>query len=728
MRMYSKLFLIGFVLLSVNDGYAADRSNARTTASRVSVAATRVMPVSTTVTMSATTNTVSQAKTAADNTPTVLSSSSDDLKIEDVITDIVENSEMVEVAETSTVAGSCRETYRNCMDQFCLLTDAEGNRCSCSDSVLQSKTIIAEIEEIQAEAELLYTEGVEKEQLGAKADLVFASSSEDSKKSKSINFTDWLSNDTDAGYSQDLSADFEVGNNLYAIAAKNCAAELKACDDKADMEQILYSRMITQDCKNYDSFLEAQKKEAENNKKIAEAAVRNARLGMLSETNLYNRGECLLAYKSCISDKGGCGVNFENCLDSELLERRSLVCENVLDQCMAVKNDVLQDWSAESVMILETAEQFADKNKRQTCFAKIELCLEDGCSASSNAACFNDIEVAAGVCPIIEECDEIVPGIKDSVKNNLGFVRAGLCQSDVDKCLQDKCGANFNSPECLGKSSTEIAKLCPKSSLPGCQTETQFDIIVSAALLQMDYQMLQGCVNYFAQELGRTCGTDMSCLPENSIVMAMTELPDTSADMLDLRNQIIENSKNEVDEFFTRFESSMTIAACQDSVKVSGKKTLQQSVFESSKIIAEIQAENRSLRELELKIAEISRTQDVKAAEENCYDTYQVQAKKMDGNYSYITSVVFEPALRNCHVCRVQQVCEVGGMSKNASGLTSAAGMAAAGAAAGTTIMPGWGTAIGTVVGGVGGYFAGRSAGGEEEFCQQMTSCEDVNM
>ena len=57
----------------------------------------------------------------------------------------------------------CRAAYRECMDDFCLLDESEGERCSCSDNIKQSKTLIQEIQKIQSEAELLYTEGVERE-------------------------------------------------------------------------------------------------------------------------------------------------------------------------------------------------------------------------------------------------------------------------------------------------------------------------------------------------------------------------------------------------------------------------------------------------------------------------------------------------------------------------------------------------------------------------------------
>ncbi len=96
--------------------------------------------------------------------------------------------------------------------------------------------------------------------------------------------------------------------------------------------------------------------------------------------------------------------------------------------------------------------------------------------------------------------------------------------------------------------------------------------------------------------------------------------------------------------------------------------------------------------------------------------------------YSYISSVSFEPALRNCHVCRVQRGFEAGGESKATSGLKGAGGGLAAGASMGTMVSPGWGTLIGGVVGGVGGFFMGRASGGIEEFPFEIESCEDINM
>lgn len=633
-------------------------------------------------------------------------------------------------ADVETGSKTCRDAYRECMDQFCLLDETEGNRCACSSNINQSKSLIQEIQEIQNQADLLYTEGVEREQLGAQAKLVFGESEEAQKSSKlsGINFADWINSSVE-DEEVSLGMDSDIGDPLYAMASEYCADRLAACGKDAEMEEVLYARQIVQDCKNFETYLKDQKSIAESNKRTAEAAVRQARLEMLDTTNKYNRGECLLAYRSCISDKGGCGVNFENCLDADLLSRRANACENVLDQCMAVRDYVLQDWEAEAESILVEAAKYADRNARATCLARIQLCLEDGCSTGTNSACLTDVNVAAGVCPVIDECEEMIPGIKSVVNDKLGYLRTQFCQNDVDQCLRDRCGENFTAPECVGKSALEIAALCPQNMFPSCKNETQFDIIVQAAMLQMDYQMLQGCLNYFSEQLGAVCGTDMSCLTTDTQITSLVAVPDTQEGLAVLRESVRVNTENAVDEFFKQFEQDKTVAACQDSQKPADRESLGDSVFNSAKMIAQISAENRAMRELETKIAELSRQQDLEAAEQNCYNTYQVETPdKSSKNYSYIRSVAFEPALRNCHVCRMQQVCETGGQSKGAAGVQGAAGGLAAGASAGTMVSPGWGTAIGAVVGAVGGFFAGRSAGGEQEFCQEIESCEDINM
>lgn len=659
---------------------------------------------------------------------------------EEITTDTTEEepdiSESAEIIISANVGPEeCRAAYRECMDDFCLLDESEGGRCSCSDNIKKSKSLIQEIQEIEIAAEKQFTEGVEREKLGAKAKFVKFGESEQAKKSSrrtGIDLVAWINGGSSA---ESLDADDDIGDNLYDMAADSCGFILQTCDKpRAEMEEKLYQREVVKDCKNFNTYLADQKRAAESNKRTADAAVRSATLDMLTTTNKYNRGECLLAYRACIADKGGCGVQFENCLDAKLLERRANACENVLDQCMAVKNVVLDDWKDEAKMILADAAVYSDKNMRLTCNAKIRECLEDGCSINTDSGCLNNVNVAAGVCPIIDECNAKIPGLKQSWNAKLSELRTDFCQKDVDTCLRDKCGENFTGPQCIGQSARKIAnELCPQDMFNSCKKEKNYDVIVSSALLQMNYQMVQGCINYYDDMLGRVCGTDMNCLPKSDIVETLTKLPTTEEEKTALRERVKTESKNAVAEFFTQFEKEQTVAACKSAQQPAGQRNLKDSIFITAKIIAQMGAENRYLTDLDSRVAELSRQQDVDEARENCLTVYKPEKKTPNTDtenmsYSYIKSVSFEPSLRNCHVCRMQRVCEVGGESKAASALKAAAGGVAEGASMGTMINAGWGTAIGGLAFGAIKGVLGWQSGGEQTFCQEIESCEDINM
>lgn len=647
-----------------------------------------------------------------------------------------EEEETQEETKKEVTPENCREVYQACMDDFCLLDETEGARCACSDNIEKSKSLIQQIQKIQAEADELYTTGVEREKLGAKARLVFGES-EAAKKSKSgIDFSAWLNGGDDAD--ADVGEDMDIGQNLYAMAADACKEELKACGAKSKAEETLYSRKITSDCKAFSTYLNDQKREAEMNKKTAEAAVRKARLENLNTTNKYNRGECLLVYRSCIADKGGCGVNFENCLDEGLLSRRANACEDVLDQCMAVKKDVLKDWQEESVAVLKDAAKYAEKNERATCLAKIQNCLEEGCSTSTETACLTDVNVAAGICPIITECNEKIPGLQTVINDKLGYLQTKFCENDVDSCLKDKCGTDFTKPECVGKSARVIAdSMCPQTMFPSCKNATQYDVIVNSAMLHMDYQMLTGCINQYAEKLTAVCGTDMACIPVSKLLPAVDKWTDlNTVEGKKILANAEEASRAAVDEFFADFDKDLTLSACQDVYgknpqKVKDKKGMQDSVNMTAKMVAYQAAKNRADRELASLMNELKIKEETDRNRKYCMKKYKEenpQDEEKEGSYMYIRSVTYEKDLQNCHVCRMQRVCEKGGEKKATSALKAAAGGLSAGAAAGTMVSPGWGTAIGAVVGGVGAGIMGAVSGGEEGFCQELESCEDINV
>ncbi|MCL2748790.1 MAG: hypothetical protein FWE50_01820 [Alphaproteobacteria bacterium] len=742
-----KLFAFAFAVLFVMPVMAADRA---TSSSRASVAASRAP---TTVANVSTLSpkpigTVAAAPKGTPTTPT------EPEKKED-----------------------CRTAYRNCMDQFCLLDESEGSRCACSDAIHASKKRIQEIQGTQSNAENLYNEGVEREQRGAKANLVFSDGSKTTgAKLQTTDIKSLLGGGGELESDEVLNEDSEIGDMLYKMASKSCDAKLESCASEKEMEITLYSRMITADCKAFSTLLDEQKKSAEQNKATAEKAVRTARLEMLETTNLFNRGECLLAYRACISDKGGCGANFENCLDNALLQRRAKSCENVLDQCMAVRKDVLKDWQEESKMILADAAKYADKYKRENCLAKIEMCLEDGCSKATNAACLTNITVAAGICPIIDECDEIAPGTRTAISDKLSFLSYKFCQNDFTKCLEEKCGPNFDRPECIGKRTADIIALCPSNLFVTCKSANvsadDFTTIVNSALLGMDFQMLEGCKNYVAEVIAKTnCGPDMSCLPPDPAVAGLTKIP-SEAEKVVLRQQIRSNAATRVKEFFDKLTGTDSmIAKCSESKRPAGRSglsakptpmtglvqgpsgprpDLKNTVIESARFIGEMGYEQRELRNLEARIVELNRTASLAEKRKNCETGIFAPEKPQQPcigesaqrdfrgrqnpgselscrNYSFIVSSHFEEALSNCHVCRKQQVCATGGESQMNSLMKGvgggAGGMAGMGSAAGP-----WGALIGGVVGGVAGGVGGALNSNMQDVCHEIESCEDVNM
>ncbi len=630
-----------------------------------------------------------------------------------------------------TRPADCRDVYRSCMDDFCLLDETEGGRCACSDNIEKSKPLIQEIQKIQREADDLYTTGVEREKLGAKAMIVFGES-EAAKKSSlrsGIDFLAWINSDSVDG---DIGEDSDIGQNLYVMASNACQEELQRCGTKAGAEELLYGRMIVADCKSFGTYLNDEKLNAEANKRTAEAAVRSARLEMFNTTNKYNRGECLLVYRSCIADKGGCGSNFENCLDASLLERRSNACEDVLDQCMAVRDDVVKDWQEESMTVLADAAKYADRNQRATCLAKIQNCLEESCSTSTESACLTDVKVAAGICPIITECNQKIPGLQTVINDKLAYLQTKFCENDLDSCLKDKCGLDFTKPECVGKSSTEIAKLCPQSMFPSCKGAKQYDVLVSSIMLHMDYQLLTGCINQFAEKLTAVCGADMNCVPTSELLAGI----DTTkwANPRSFTTQLQESTQVAVDKFFDEFQKDLTLSACQDlysksSKKVKGRASTVDSLNTTARMIAYISARDRAERELSSIMDELKIAQEQDRNAKYCMRRYKTQAQEdKEGSYTYISSAIYEPDLRNCHVCRVQRVCETGGESKWTSALKAGSGGLAGGASVGTMVSPGWGTAIGAVVGAVGAGVVGAMSGGEKESCQELESCEDINV
>ena len=132
------------------------------------------------------------------------------------------------VTDTNGAVANCRDAYRKCMDEFCLLEESQGERCACSDNINAAKSKINEILSIQQEADNLFTEGVEREQLGAKARLVFTDNNANAVVS-GADFMSWLTDNQDEE-DEDVAEDIVMGSELYNMAKKYCQVELNKCE------------------------------------------------------------------------------------------------------------------------------------------------------------------------------------------------------------------------------------------------------------------------------------------------------------------------------------------------------------------------------------------------------------------------------------------------------------------------------------------------------------------
>jgi len=675
------------------------------------------------------------------------------------------------VEETKPVViENCRDAFRNCMDDFCLRDATEGERCACSSIIDRSKPILREISEVQSEAERIFSEDVEYEEQGIQAVKVFQDREPRGKKPR-IDFREWAKTGRMANNAESLDEDFEIGDTLYAMAFDACKNRLDACPKDAKMEETLYSRLITNDCKAFNVFLEDQKKIAQQNVKTAEKAVRAARFKKLGETNKYlYPGDCLLAFKSCVSEKGGCGQNFEHCWagsdsDISLLKSRATACENILDQCRSSRTETVRLWNEEMPRIMKNAGKYVDKNQRNTCFARSRACLEENCSVSYNisnlvgkAGCLTDIKVARGICPVITECITLLnkdgsgagSSFENVIKGELGELRIAVCKNDIAKCFEENCGADFTKEKCVGQRLSKIQSFCPKENYQSCADYDQdkFETIISAALLGIDHQMYVGCVNRLSVRLGEICGLDMECLP------AFTKIASAKS-ISELEKLNVSQSRNkptpmrqfvqdEVDSFFKRLQKDKEMIACKESPSAGN------AIFETAKLLVTVQAEQRVEREFMGRVSELSLEMELDDAEEMCkklgedrktalnamnkpmqrrgeFGKLEATPEEEQSGSWIVGEAFYNRELRVCEIQRVQRVCARGGESKGTALAKGYAGGTVQGTSAGMMAPP-WGPLIGAVAGGAMGALSGMAAGGRETNCDMITVTEKIPM
>ena len=476
---------------------------------------------------------------------------------------------------------ACYDAYFGCMDQFCITDNASGGACNCSDDITGYNEELMAIQDILDEANRIRTEEVERVQAGADADIVFTgerrydkdgnilaegeySEEEQKERERADLLSLWNTNYTSGGdlWGDDSTSSLDMfdmsGRQLYNAANELCVNQVPdSCAGDIAFLQQLYSRQITSDCLGYKNSLMQQRANAENELAAAESEVRNALRESFESANAYDLGQCMVEFKKCMQTEDACGENWENCVATiamenmqnneasstagttvetvdtyditastlEILNAKRPICEGVLDQCVAVRDQVWPNFLREAAPTIKVAETQAESKFRQSCLTSISECIQTACrddiagkGIATMDACLSRPEMARSFCKVeIDPCERMEPLIWGYVEDKLAAMRVDACTQEVKDCFtaDTRCGPNFEN--CIGMDYDYIHDICPIDSLVVCKANNpnfsmdDLDSMLMGLYLNIDNSMMEQCQNLVDMKMSEICGSTTDC-------------------------------------------------------------------------------------------------------------------------------------------------------------------------------------------------------------------------
>ena len=484
------------------------------------------------------------------------------------------------VEATGLYDQACYDAYFGCMDQFCITDNASGGACTCSDDITEYDNELAEIQDILDEANRLRTEEVERVKAGADADIIFTGerrydadgnilaedelTAEEQKEQRRadllalFNTNSIYEDDEDVFDGSVASMADMTGAELYRAADNLCYAQVPdSCADDIEFLRQLYSRQITSDCLGYKNSLTQQRAEAEADLAAAQSEVRVALQESFESANKYDLGQCMVEFKKCMQTEDACGEDWENCVATiasenmqnneatstagttvdtvdtyditastmEILSAKRPICENVLDQCVAVRDQVWPNFLRESAPTIKVAESIVESKFRQSCLGDISDCIQTACrddiagkGVATMDACLARPDMARSFCKVeIDPCERMEPQIWDYVKDKLAAMRVDACTQEVKDCFtaDTRCGENFQN--CIGMDYEYIHNICPIDSLVVCKQNNpnfsmdDLDDMLMGLYLNIDNAMMEQCQNLVDTRMAEVCGSTTDC-------------------------------------------------------------------------------------------------------------------------------------------------------------------------------------------------------------------------
>ena len=265
----------------------------------------------------------------------------------------------------SELTETCRNSYYECMDNFCNIIDEEMGRCACSKNIRNYEktkealaTATKELQEVSQkiqylgltpkEITTLFTETSSEKVLGQNIDnttlkndlerirgmiVDVNSGTSASSVSDSSDLSMDLSNLLDFNVSStsfDIGSLFNTsgntqsisnqrGESLYKSAVSRCkSGTLTKCSQYGvDTATIInsYDVEIDKDCMAYERKLTDENTAMLSTIRNAKVVLQKARLMVAQQKNEYDLRSCISALDSCMQDEFVCGTDYENCLD-----------------------------------------------------------------------------------------------------------------------------------------------------------------------------------------------------------------------------------------------------------------------------------------------------------------------------------------------------------------------------------------------------------------------------
>lgn len=477
------------------------------------------------------------------------------------------------VAATGVYSQECYDEYYGCMDQFCMSENINGGSCLCSNNNKNYEAELEEINEILAEADRIKTVEVERIKLGADADIVFTGERKYDANGNVIQYSSVQKKDAaqKVNKKQEALKLFEVnlfeddeddddvmhktGAALFAAADETCRAQLgNSCAKDIKLLKQIYQRQIESDCRGFANAIAAQRAAAVAAMNSAEADVRNALKESFDSANKFNQGECMVELKKCMLGADACGEDWVNCVSTiasenmqkpvanltpvkttikynitpsvlERLESKRTICERVLDQCMAVRDNVWTAFLREVAPNLKLAELRAESNFRQSCLSEITNCIHTACrddiagkGTATMDSCLSRPDMAKSFCKVqLEPCQRMEPLIWGYVVDKLAAMRVDACTAEVKDCIYspDRCGPDFMN--CIGMDWEFVRGLCPAERFVGCQkngkqvSQNEIDSMIMGLYLNMDNKSLDNCQKLVEDKMMEICGSTTDC-------------------------------------------------------------------------------------------------------------------------------------------------------------------------------------------------------------------------